>query len=390
MKILFVVFTAIFLTACQSKSSLQALPYQHLWQDQHFKTDTVTIETPAEIFYLPPEVIEKAGDVIYPYRTPRERSIALLKFIFRDASDPLSYVNSATLTAWQTYQTGEANCLSLTILSYSLASQLGFKTQFRDVKIPEYWITRRGNSFLNGHVNLQVAPPFPVLGDKITIAGEQNFTVDFELDGTRDSFAYKRLSEQQVVALFYNNKAADALWQQRYDEAYQYLKAAAAVAPELAVTWNNLAILYRYKTLLNPAEQAYLHALQLQPEQSNTMANLAMLYNMTGRQAESAALMHKVEKMREKNPYYYLMLGNEALLAGQDNAAKSAYLKGIRLDPRNAEIYLGLAQIAYRQGAFSEAIEQLEKARRYAGNHQDEQRFQGKLAWVMHEMAKPH
>lgn len=390
MKILACVFSLFFLTACQNRLAQDALPHQHLWQDGHFNASLSPVEAPEEIFYLPPEVIIKAQEAIYPKRLPRERSIALLKFIFRDANDPLSYVNSATLTAWQTYQQGEANCLSLTILSYSLATQLGFKTQFRDVQIPEYWITRRGNSFLNGHVNLQVAPPFLAQGDRVVISGEQNFTIDFELDGARDAFAYKRLNEQQVVALFYNNKAADALWQQHYDKAYQYLKAAAAVAPELAVTWNNLAILYRHKALLHPAEQAYLHALQLQPGQSNTMANLAMLYDMTGRQAESAALLRKVEKLREKNPYYYLMLGNEALFAGHLPQAKKAYNQGLRLDPRNAEIYQGLAQIAYLQQDFTEAIHYLEKAQRYAANRQDQHRFQGKIAWVTHAMAKPH
>lgn len=390
MRALLVLLTLCWLTACKSTAPQSIRLDNNLWQDAHFQPITQPIETPEQIFYLPPEVIAAAKAAVYPQRLPRERSIALLKFIFRGANNPLNYVNSATLTAGQTYQKGEANCLSLTILSYSLADQLGFKTQFRDVLIPEYWITRRGSSFLNGHVNLQVAPPFAAQGDKVVIAGEQNFVIDFELSDDRDNFPVRPLTEQQIVALFYNNKAADALWSQQYDLAYQYLKGAANMAPELAVTWNNLAILYKNKALLQAAEQAYLYALTLQPAQSNTMANLAMLYDMTGRQAESAILLNKVSKLREKNPYYFLMQGNEALFAGHLDQARQAYRRSLQLDSRNAEAYQGLAQIAFIQRQYAEAIAHLEKAVRYAKNDDEHQRFQGKIAWLNHALHKPH
>lgn len=385
-----VLLTVCWLSACKSTPQQHVPVDASLWQDAHFQAVAQPIESAEQIFYLPPEVIAAAKAAVYPQRLPRERSIALLKFIFRGANNPLSYVNSATLTAEQTFQKGEANCLSLTILSYSLADQLGFKTQFRDVLIPEYWITRRGSSFLNGHVNLQVTPPFAAQGDKVLLTGEQNFVIDFELNDDRDNFAVRPLTEQQIVALFYNNKAADALWSQQYDLAYQYLKSAAKLAPELAVTWNNLAILYKNKSLLQPAEQAYLYALKLQPEQSNTMANLAMLYDMTGRQSESAALLGKVTKLREKNPYYFLMQGNEALFAGHFEQARQAYRRSLQLDSRNAEAYQGLAQIAFVQRQYPEAIAHLEKALRYANNQDDQQRFHGKIAWLNHALAKPH
>lgn len=390
MRFVLAIFLLILLSACKTTVQPPASVSSNLWQDNHFASAASPVETAEQIFYLAPEVVEQAKAAVYPARLPRDRSIALLKFIFRGADNPLSYVNSATLTAQQTFEKGEANCLSLTILSYSLAQQLGFKTQFRDVLIPEYWITRRGSSFLNGHVNLQVAPPFGPQGGKVLLSGEHSFTIDFELNGVRDNFPVRPLTEQQIVALFYNNKAADALWSEQYDVAYQYLKAAASTAPELSVTWNNLAILYRNKALLDAAEQAYLYALKLQPEQSNTMANLALLYEKTGRLAEATALLKRVNKLRESNPYFYLMQGNEALFAGHLEQARMAYRRSLQLDARNAEAYQGLAQIAVMFKQYPEAIEHLQKALRYAQNDDDEQRFQGKIAWLNHAINQPH
>ncbi|MFM9587671.1 hypothetical protein, partial [Streptomyces caniscabiei] len=62
----------------------------------------------------------------------------LLQFLLDNGDASLSYQSGATLIANQAYQNLNANCLSLSILAYSMADFLGMHSQFQQVHIPEY------------------------------------------------------------------------------------------------------------------------------------------------------------------------------------------------------------------------------------------------------------
>ncbi len=371
----------VLLSACQqTPQNVQLKSAQDLLQDQAFVPVVVAIESKSEIFTLPEDLIQQAKHQVLAYTEPQDRSLALLKFIFREQEDPLQYVNNATLTAWQTYQQREANCLSLTILAYSLAKSLGFRTQFQDVQIPEYWITRNGTSMLNGHVNLVVTPPSPQTMVKTFISSTNSFLIDFErAGGSRERLPVRKIGEKEIIALFYNNKAADAIFAQQFDLAYRYLQEAAAFAPQVAATWNNLAILYRQREMPEAAELAYQQSLLLEPEHVNTMSNLAILYEMTGRSAEAEFLLHKVAKSRLSNPYYFIMQGNEALNANNLTDAENAFHQSIRLQPKLPEALFGLAQVALLQHDYVAATSYLQRARLYAPSGADRRLYNHKL-----------
>ncbi len=366
----FVVLPTLLLTLLACQQVRQQAPIQDvqsLLHDDAFMPVRQPIETPAEIFALPAPLIEAARAEVLVFDAPHERSMALLKFIFRDQQNPLEYVNNATLTAWQTYEKREANCLSLTILSYSLAKALGFKAQFQDLKIPEYWVTRSGSSLLNGHVNLKVTPPFHKASNRTFLSAESTYTIDFEMEGRRQFLPVRKLSEGAIVALFYNNKAADAMLTQQQDLAYRYLQEAVRHAPEVSTSWSNLAVLYRQKQMFAQAERAYLQSLALEPEHVNTMANLALLYGLMGRPAEAAVLERKVEYARQQNPYYFVMLGNEALQRADGRAAELAFHRSLKLLPDLSEALSGLAQVAILQHDYAAAAGYLVRARRQIG-----------------------
>lgn len=361
------VVSVLSISACQQlpRATVQ-VSAEDLLTNQAFAPVAHEIETREQIFSLPDSLIDKARQDIMVFKDPRERSLALLKFIFREQQDPLQYVNNATLTALQTYEQREANCLSLTILSYSLAKSLGFKAQFQDVQIPEYWITRNGASVLNGHVNLVVTPPHLQNSAGAFLSFGHTFVIDFErAGGLKERLPVRKISEDDILALFYNNKAADALLTQQFDLAYRYLQEAAAVAPTVAATWNNLAVLYRQHQMLDAAERAYQQSLRLEPEHANTMSNLAILYDSMGRTQDAADLRTKVQAARLRNPYYFVMQGNEALSQARLQDAETAFHRSIRLEPRLPEALFGLANVAILQHDYATATDYLQRARTY-------------------------
>ncbi len=60
------------------------------------------------------------------------------------------------MTAAQAYHSKSANCMSLTIMAYAMATHAGMNVAFQEVDIPEYWVRNGKYSLLTGHVNLLV------------------------------------------------------------------------------------------------------------------------------------------------------------------------------------------------------------------------------------------
>lgn len=348
--------------------------------------ELTTIESPQQIFALPDQAIQSLRGKLAIYDSTQERSYALLNFIFKQNNDSMQYINGETLTAAEALKRGQANCLSLTILAYSLANSVGFQTEFRDVKIPEYWITRNGESFLNGHVNLQVQAVYPEEKPNIVYSAGSSYVIDFERGAGLGRLPYKVISQQEIVALFYNNKAAETMEKGDYSKAMLYLRAAGRTQPSLPDTWNNLAVWYKRQGQLQLAEQAYLQSLQLDPNHSNTMANLAILYSELGRADEAQQLERKVERNREQNPYYFLMLGNEAVSQQQFAEAQKFYQRSLTINDQIAETHFSLAKVLLQQGRYDAAASHLNKARALTGPGPERDVLQHKLD-LLHAVA---
>jgi tetratricopeptide (TPR) repeat protein len=376
-----VVLALLLLTGCQN-SPRQTTPdalNSGLFVDDQFGTPTAAIETPEQIFAVPDKVVSELRQQVLLYGDPFDRSRALLRFIFNDGSDMLEYVNSATLIASDTLEKRQANCLSLTILAYSLANALGFDSRFQDVDVPEYWITRSGSSLLNGHVNLVVNPDSKFAGVGHIVYRRHSYLIDFDRVPSRTKLRTTEVGRNAVISMFYNNKAADAIVSKNYDLAYQYLKAAIRTAPELSGNWNNLAVLYRHKQLLAEAELVYLHSLALDPNHSNTMANLAMLYQLTGRDRQAADLEDKVSKKRLANPFYFVMLGNEAYERREADVALRHFRQSLKLQPNTPEALFGMARVYLLKGDLTSASRYLQSAKKYVEPGPERRRYQSKL-----------
>lgn len=383
----------LLLSGCQTAPpQQQQLPYNHqtlLIAPQTFTGEIRPVETEQQIYQLPEPVQAHLVRLMNSTQGISERSKALLKYIFTFAHDELIYDNSATKTVSETLAAGKANCLSLSILAYSMAKEVGLKAVFQDVAIPEYWTSEQNTTWLNGHVNLRIVQnTLPENHSGVILFG-RDVVVDFDPAILKQRFATTELHKDKVTAMFYNNKAAEELNQSRDAQAYQYYLAAIDIAPDFALTWANLGVLYRQYGLEQQAENAYLHSLRLDPKSINTMSNLAFLYHKQQRQHEAAQLMQQVYQARKNNPYYYLMLGNEALRRDDIDIAISHYQHAVRLDRYVHEAYFGLAKAYYQLNDAVQAERYLQRAKRSAPTLQDKEQYQHKLS-ILQQFASVH
>ncbi|WP_141728867.1 tetratricopeptide repeat protein [Rheinheimera salexigens] len=385
--------TMALIAGCQTSdiSAINSVKNNLLVANEQFQNSANTplhsIESPEQIFILPEEAKVKLHALMNTHVSVREQTKAVLDFIVSYADDGLIYDNSVTRTASETLQYSKANCLSLSILAYSLAQEVGMEANFQDVHIPEYWTSELNQTWLNGHVNLRLKKHRKIddgTGISVLI---NSFIVDFDPYSLKNNFKTTAINQQRIVAMFYNNKAAIAVAENNYAQAYAYYKAAINADATFAVTWSNLGILYRQHHLMDLAEQVYQHSLMLNPDSINTLSNLAYLYQRTGKEELAKALEQKVLKRRVNNPYYYLMLGTEAFAQQNFSKGITFFEKTLELDPDNHEAYFGLAKSYVSLNQLAQAERYLIKAKSHTSTVQDKIQYQRKLS-ILNQIAR--
>ncbi len=115
-----------------------------------------------------------------------------------------------------------------------------------------------------------------------------------------------------MLAMFYNNKSADALIKENYSQAYAYFRSALTIDPIFTAVWTNFGSLYRRTGHIKLAEKGYLKALSINKIDSTTLDNLAYIYSVTGREDKAANIRKKILARRMDNPFYYFMPGEVA------------------------------------------------------------------------------
>lgn len=335
----------------------------------------VHIENQQEIFSLDDAAVAFARRGVASIHDPTDRMETLVRRIFDHTEFNLLYMSDANTTASETFKNRAANCLSMSIMTYSLAKEAGFSVRFQDIQIPEYWTRRDGYSLINGHVNLMLSPREPGVIHLLT----DGYVVDFDPQDRRNNFPKRFITKDTVIAMFYNNKGADALLSEDYSTAYAYFREASVKAPNFVSTWVNLGILYRMSGLYDSAEKAYMHAIELKEDNLTAWENLAFLYEFTDRDEEARSIVARIERQRDDNPYYHFILGEQEFDEGNLAGALKHYRDALKLDKSKHEIYYGLAKTYYEMGDVRRSQLYFKKARDRSRNGQDQERYQGKL-----------
>jgi tetratricopeptide (TPR) repeat protein len=374
---LVITLTAVFLLmACQSVKNTRIDPTSYL-NDQAFPDyENIPIESQQEVFALDQDAKDFVTATINPIADDIEKMETLAYRIFDRSDLNLLYMASANTTATETFHNRAANCLSMSIMTYALAKQAGFGVRFQDVEIPEYWTRREGYSLLNGHINLQMLPR-PNMN--VTYFQTKGFQVDFAPREVKKHFPKKIVSVETVLAMYYNNKGADALLQKDFTKAYAYFRAATKTDPEFDSTWTNLGFLYRLEGYYQSAEDSYQHAIDLNPENLTAWENLAFLYGYTNRPVAAKDINERLERKRFNNPYYHINLGDEEFEKENWDIALEHYRRALSLDKTKHEVYFGLAKTYYELGAIQRSKRYFALAKRFSNDHQDQERYQGKL-----------
>ena len=301
----------------------------------------------------------------------------LIDALYKKGQLQLDYDASTTRNASQAFASRSGNCLALVIMTASFARHLGLPVSFQAVQIDDFYSRSGGLYLASGHVNLVLGPPST--RSAFGRSERESLTVDFlpqdELRGQRT----RPLEERTIVAMYLNNRAAEALAAGRLDEAYGHARAAQLHDPGFFSASNTLGVIYNRAGHKGPAEAAFKHTLAGDADNVSALSNLVKLLQSLGRSAETAVLAARLERLQPVAPFHHFNLGRSAMAASDYAQARDLFVRELRQQPYQDEVHFWAAQAYWQLGQTDKARRHLSQAVEYSASRKTHDRYAAKL-----------
>jgi tetratricopeptide (TPR) repeat protein len=303
----------------------------------------------------------------------------LLEALYRKQQLKLEYDSERTRNAAEAFEARAGNCLSLVIMTAALAKHLNMQVSYQSVYTDEIWTRNHDTYFASGHVNLTLGKRWLDTNNRGT---QLSWTIDFlppeDLAGQRS----RPVSEDTIVAMFMNNRAAETMAAGQLDTAYWWARAALERNPGFLNSYNTLGVIYMRRGQPALAEATLKHLLQRDPSSTVAMSNLSRLLQLQGRLDESRALERQLAKIDPEPPYHFFELGQAAMKAGNTQAARDWFAKEVSRAPYHAEFHFWLAVADFRLGLVEEARKHLAIALQNSTRRSEKQLYAAKLDYL--------
>ena len=349
---------------------------EHLFNDQLFSAPSERINAD-DVFALSNEMRHYLSTEIADQLRIKGLQQGLIDALYSKNLLKIEYDSARTRNAAQTFGERTGNCLSLVIMTAALARELGMPVGFQSVVVDETW-TRSGDLYFSvGHVNLTVGKR----QTNIRSSYDENalITIDFvPPDATRAQRSWP-IARETVIAMYMNNRAAEALARGQVNDAYWWVREAITQDPNSLSSYNTLGVVYRRHGNLIEAEKVLNHALQREPENVLVMSNLAIVLNDQGRIAEAKVLTTRVEQIQPYPAFYFFNLGQTAMQAKDFKTARDLFARELARDAYNHEFHFWLAAAYSALGEFELSRRQLALAMDFSTTRNEHDLYAAKL-----------
>ena len=273
---------------------------------------------------------------VVPDRASRENKMQrLARAVLHPGTLGLDYLEGATRTAQEAFDTASGNCLSLSLLFVALAREAGLDAHFYQVRVVPEWKLEGDVVFAARHINV---------GGRI--GPRSTYVMDFSPYVVRRQLSRHQLTDDEAFAQYYNNLGADFIATGDLPSAYLHFRAGLELAPSLSYLWSNIAVVYSRNGQPDVAELALRRAIGLDEDNTSAMTNLAGLLRARGRDTEAEQLVAAVERAQRRNPYYHYALGERAIAREDYLGALTMLRQAISLQPEEILFYERAAETA--------------------------------------------
>jgi tetratricopeptide (TPR) repeat protein len=303
----------------------------------------------------------------------------LVEALYKRGELKLEYDATATKNAAQAFAARSGNCLSLVLMTASLARELGLGVRFQSALLEETWGRNGTLLFASGHVNITLEPRSVDAGPMRYMSG---LTIDFlpaeDLRGLR----VRDLDERTVLAMYANNRAVEALSRGLVDDAYAWAREALRTDPAFTGGYNTLGVVYLRKGELALAEKVFDRTLVQDARNTRALANLAETYLRQGRPAEAEAVRVRLASIESVAPFHFFQLGLDAARQSDWATARDYFAREVARADYYHEFHFWLGVADWQLGDTEQAQKHLRLAMDSSTTRSQHDLYAAKLAWL--------
>jgi Tfp pilus assembly protein PilF len=262
--------------------------------------------------------------------------------------------NNNFLYEYETYTASEAlaynrgNCMSLAVVTTALANLIDIQIDYE--LIDSSPIYRLSGSVANRGVHIRSLIYKPE-------ADESELRTGIKIDYfPADSGIFiGNVSDDEYIAMYYRNIAAQKLNEENYSDAYWYTLESMKYDPFSADAFNMMAITYKRVGQLAKAEEIYLYGIETAEDKLTLMKNYHILLTSQGRTQETRAINRRLLNMDDPSPIHWFNVARNSYETNDYNSAIRYYSRALDIAPYLHEAYLGIAISYYQLGQFNRA-----------------------------------
>lgn len=275
-----------------------------------------------------------------------------------------SYDSTLTSSASETFASKKGNCLSYTNMFVALARVANLDAQYQLVhmRFPS-WDVQGRLLIKNNHINVFVEGPS--CRDRGYADYEASgCTQDFNLIDPDPEAPTTVISDEYARSLFYANLSVKERIEGNDRIAFSYLRRAIELMPSNPDLWINLGAMYGRFDRHTEALASYEIAQQLDPKERAMLSGMERSLRAIGRVVEADVYARKIKRYRLSNPYYLFAMAEIAYQEGAFKEALESINQALRMEKRNARFHFLKGLNLYRLERKEEAKEHFLRAQR--------------------------
>jgi len=307
-----------------------------------------------DVLALSPEMEDFLERYILIYPDRYTRMTLLMDAVSTNGMLGFDYEEALTLTASEAFDARAGNCIGFANMMVALSRAAGLKARYQEVFRQPEWYSREDMVLLVKHINV--------------VLESAGYTYVMDVSGLRISPGVRRrvINDDYAKALYLNNIGAEALIKNDLPTAYAYMSKAIETEPLLTDSWINMGVVLGRNEQLDDAVTSLRKALGIDNYEYAAMSNLYEIYITQENFAAAAELEQKVERYRQKNPYYLLQLSEEALIESRYTESIELLERAIKKKDNDHLLYFAMAKTQYLSGKPEAAQYSLLRARELA------------------------
>jgi Tfp pilus assembly protein PilF len=356
-------------------------PSTDVFVDSAFKPPSVNIDPQAALALSPAMQRFADTEMASEIRSKGLRD-GLIDALYTKGRLQLDYDAEETRTAAEAFDARRGNCMSLVLMTAAFARHLNLPVRFNSVYVEENWTRSNNIFFVAGHVNVSLARPLATSARTTVFGDPELLTIDFLPPEQVKGHRSRVIDETTIVAMYLNNRAAEALTVGQVDDAYWWARAAIKTDARWLSAYNTLAVLYRRKGLRDNAEATLRLVLEREPLNTQAMSNLILVLSDEGRREEAQRYADQLAQIQPVPPYKFFDEGVAAMKAGEYAAARSLFRKEVARAAYVPEFHFWLGLADYGMGDLPGARGELAKAMENSATVKDRELYGAKLAWL--------